>query len=424
MSAATRLKSAAHVVKAEDRLAPLHLHALVGRAGPHELLTIGDVPRGQRETHACGFLLARMNVLLVTHIRDDGDAHVRQDFHGVILRLAQLRPGTLARLGLDGLERRELNLKEGELALIPIVTPVADHVGEQRPVLISALGVRFALIPDGALDGVGNERRDHAVVKFRRTPGEAGLALGECLPVLLRGLPFRLPGHNRGVIPLLARVVSIQDVALETGIGFQHFLPHPDFSRRTTPRRVNHPHRHAEGLLQIAPEEIGDRREIRDRVRSANCPGAGHIIHRLFRLELGHRMKSQHRVGGLGNLQFGLVRVAHPPLHVRLAAGDPDLAHQHVAQRDGIFPRDLQLIRPAGFELLQFDGPLAVPGLGGDFLPAEFHRHHLALVRPAPDWHRGVTLQDHVIAEETVELHVRPRRGNGGKQRDDGKGTA
>ena len=88
------------------------------------------MPRREREASAHRFLLARMDVLLFADIRDDRDAHLRQNLHGVILRLAKLRPGTLAGLGLDGFEGRELNLKKGEVTLFPVVTPVADHVGE------------------------------------------------------------------------------------------------------------------------------------------------------------------------------------------------------------------------------------------------------------------------------------------------------
>ncbi len=90
------------------------------------------------------------------------------------LRLAQLRPGALRRLLLDRHERGELDEEERELALAPVLAPVADHRRQQGLVFMGAPGVRFALVPDRAADRIGNQRGDHAVVEVRRAAAASG----------------------------------------------------------------------------------------------------------------------------------------------------------------------------------------------------------------------------------------------------------
>ena len=65
----------------------------------------------------------------------------------------------------------DLNEQEGELPLVPCAAPAADHGREERLILFGVAAVSFALIPDYALDGIGQERGNHAVVEPARTPG-------------------------------------------------------------------------------------------------------------------------------------------------------------------------------------------------------------------------------------------------------------
>src|SRR5439155_16712743 len=116
-------------------------------------------------------------------------------------RLTQFCPIAVAGRGRDFLEgtllisvpRRELHGEEREVALAPIVPPVADQVSKQLPVLPGAVGIGFALIPDGAFDGVGNQRRYHAVVKLGRFPRRPGTTARWLLAFLFQSFGFRFP---------------------------------------------------------------------------------------------------------------------------------------------------------------------------------------------------------------------------------------
>ena len=119
-----------------------------------------------------------MNVVLVADIRNHSQAHLWQHPARQQLRLAQLRPVAVDGRGGDlvnvallvSIPRRELHREKGKIALAPVVAPVANHVGKQPAILPGPARIRFALIPDRAFDGVGRQRRDHAVVKLGRLP--------------------------------------------------------------------------------------------------------------------------------------------------------------------------------------------------------------------------------------------------------------
>src|SRR5688572_24943806 len=123
-----------------------------------------------------------MNVLGIADISDDGHTDVRKCFGGETLCFTKFSPGAVPGLIFDGHERRELHGKEGEVALAPVATPVADHVDEKRPILFGATCVGFALIPNCAFDGVGNQRRNHTLIKFTWFPRLPWTWLLELLP--------------------------------------------------------------------------------------------------------------------------------------------------------------------------------------------------------------------------------------------------
>src|ERR1041385_716485 len=168
--AAARFEALADVVEADRGFATLDAHRAKGRAGVSDLLAVRDAARGHGQAFAHGPLLRGMDVLLVAHIVDGHGAGVGKNFADELLRFAQLGPSAILRFLLDCMERRELDGEEREVTLAPILAPVADHVGEEPAILLGAAGVGLALIPDRALDRVGDERRDHAVVEFGRLP--------------------------------------------------------------------------------------------------------------------------------------------------------------------------------------------------------------------------------------------------------------
>src|ERR1700730_9111005 len=56
-----------------------------------------------------------------------------------------------------------------EVAFAPGCAPISDHRRKEGAVLICAIGITLALIPDGATDCIWRERRDHRVVKHAWT---------------------------------------------------------------------------------------------------------------------------------------------------------------------------------------------------------------------------------------------------------------
>src|SRR5262249_22380083 len=80
--------------------------------------------------------------------------------------------------------------QERGFPLLPVVAPVLDHGREQRAVLVGPAGVRLALVPDDALDGEGDQGRDHAVVQVGALePLQPGRVVQDLLarPALGRG---------------------------------------------------------------------------------------------------------------------------------------------------------------------------------------------------------------------------------------------
>ena len=63
--------------------------------------------------------------------------------------------------------------------------PILDHINEQPLILFGATGVRFTLVPNGALNRERNHRRDHAVIKFGGFPNLPRRSVGEFLALTL-----------------------------------------------------------------------------------------------------------------------------------------------------------------------------------------------------------------------------------------------
>jgi hypothetical protein len=83
----------------------------------------------------------------------------------VRLGIANLGPNAVRRFLHDRLVGRDLHDQEREIALAERVPPIGNHGRQQGSILIRASGVRFALIPDGALNGVRRQGRDHGIVE-------------------------------------------------------------------------------------------------------------------------------------------------------------------------------------------------------------------------------------------------------------------
>ena len=131
-------------------------------------------------------------------------------------------------------------------------------------------------------------------------------------------------------------------------------LAGPRLRRRASPRRVNDPDRHVPRLLEIASEEVADGREVLHRLGRTDVPLAFDGGQRRQRFLLRDAEVADPRVVGRRDLLFPVVdrllsdAQAELPLHVRLAAGHPDLADENVAKDDLVRARDRQRERAAG----------------------------------------------------------------------------
>ena len=102
-----------------------------------------------------------MDVLRFADVDRDGHAGV-EEAEGFELGFAEERPAVVGTgAGIVG----ELDEQEGEVALAEGAAPIGDEGGEEAVIVRCAGdgGVGLALIPDGALNRVRDERRNHAV---------------------------------------------------------------------------------------------------------------------------------------------------------------------------------------------------------------------------------------------------------------------
>ena len=123
-------------------------------------------------------------------------------------RLSGQPADPLGGLGLRGHEVGQLDEKEGEVALLPVVVPVGDQ-GLQLKAVEGRAGVRFALVPDRAAKRIGDQRGDHAVVQRRGGPGRSRRVLRRLRFLLLEFFPPALaaaPPAPSGQLLLVLRL--------------------------------------------------------------------------------------------------------------------------------------------------------------------------------------------------------------------------
>jgi len=147
---------------------------------------------------------------------------------------------------------------------------------------LQALGDRFALIPQHALDGVRLDRLDHGIPEDVRIVlvGEWITAPAAACSSTPTRLGSRCACRRSGLSAAAAaadlnaatlRRKAIHD-RLETCIGIQHILAHP--CRRTTraKRRRDEPDGLVDGLCKSREKQVPDGRKARHRLRRADLP--------------------------------------------------------------------------------------------------------------------------------------------------------
>jgi len=109
-----------------------------------------------------------MDIARLARIDGDGQAGIGHRRHGQRLGFAQVRPAVVGRRGAAFLEGRQADDIEGNVALLEQGAPVPDHDRQYLAVLIAALGILLALVPQDAGDRQRRDGLQHAFVQHRR----------------------------------------------------------------------------------------------------------------------------------------------------------------------------------------------------------------------------------------------------------------
>ena len=211
----------------------------------------------------------------------------------------------------------------------------------------------------------------------------------------------RFPHAGSVEIPLVSlhprRKIRIPD---------QRFAAGPRFGDRAAPVGGDDPDRHIQLPVQLAREEISDRRPSGDAFRPRHLPVGGDIGHRNRLRPLRHGQHAQlGQLSGFRPHRFALRRQLFDfQFHVGLSARDPDLSDEDVGICDrlsGTFHPHFQLQRPARRARREAEHePAVVSGPCHCRNAAQTAFHNFKRFRPPPDRNRPIPLQDGVIAEQ------------------------
>src|SRR5690606_32280034 len=263
-----------------------------------------------------------------------------------------------------------------------------DEGGEAHGVAAGEGGVGFALIPDDAAQGTGDEGGDHAVVEAAggAVAGDAARGLGRggleggagglgvgpgFFPLGAEGLVGGefLGGGARGLVEFGVGGGELGGGAV--GVGGD-----PRGDGGAADGAVEDADGHAEFLMQGEAEVVGDAAELAGGLGHGLDPGAlgagRGVAGGLFAdLELAE----QGEIGG-ADLGLGVGAVGEGPAHVGLAGGAPDFGDDRVADGVGVGAlNNVGATGGGGGQRGEVDAPGAVgAGGGGEGLGGEAHR--------------------------------------------------
>jgi hypothetical protein len=340
---------AVRVVELDGDLAVFHAARAEDRAGGRAAASVSLCERPAREPLADILLVARVDVARLADIDRHGHAEPGQGGR-LDLLLAEFGPA-VAHRGVVRIARLvvgELHEVEWKLGLPPRRAPAVHQRLHLLEVARRGAGVRLALIPKRTADRVGDERGNHAVVQAREllfvagdprllgrgrecTPvGHRGLRAGQPFPDPLEvGLEIRLPlgGGRRGFARLRGQ--------LGQSLRFLGRLrTDPRLDARAAERGVEQSDRHIQLPHDVPREEIPRGGELPYRLRRADDPrrihrfgGEGQVFARDFEMP-------DERLVRIRLLALEVRGLLHDPLHVRLARAQPDVADEHVGERE------------------------------------------------------------------------------------------
>src|SRR5688572_26362822 len=159
----------------------------------------------------------------------------------------------------------ELHPEEWKIALRESSAPIFDERLESLSIDIAlcAAGFGFALIPQSAFDGVLHERRYHSVVErggFMRVARSEWRGRASCFTAAL------FPPFEVLLIPAeVSRIYGVlpkSEKRRKTRVDRQRRAADPGCDRRTSPARMNQPHRRFQILVQLPAEVVEHCRKI------------------------------------------------------------------------------------------------------------------------------------------------------------------
>ena len=362
-----------------------------------------------------------VDVIGFAEIDDDRLAAVFDGLLGFGLAFAEFGPGAVAGGGDFGFEVGELDPVKGEVFLFPLLAPMGDHEGEEMGVFGGAIGIGFALIPDGTFDAVADDGEEDTVVEVAGAmlAGEdllraLGSADGEGFASGFGFGGFGFPVGEGGVVFGFGfgggEVFFFDDPAVhegfEMGVGFEEVTADPGFGSAAAPGVVDESDGDVEHLMEDAAVEEADGAEVADSCWGAGLPGAFEVGLGFLGADL--RDGDEADVGEFcgGDFEVGVPGGADGPLHVGLAGAEPDFADEDVGEvaGGGALDGDFGGLG-AGGDGVKGDGPFAIgTGFGSLGLAGEGDCHIGAWGIPAPDGVGVLLLEHHVVANDGGEL--------------------
>src|SRR6185369_10283352 len=99
---------------------------------------------------------------------------------------------------------------------------------------------------------------------------------------------------------------------------------------------MNETDRRLEVLVEFASKEVADGGKVRGFFGRGDDPMSRHVAERRGRRLFLDREQTYFRIPGLGERGSRVVGIAKRPLHVRLPRANPNLADQHVLDRQRV----------------------------------------------------------------------------------------
>ena len=218
-----------------------------------------------------------------------------------------------------------------------------------------------------------------------------------------------------GVAVEVAFLVHVE-CAFKASHGLCSLEAYPRLAGRAAPGAVHEPYGHVELLVELAAEEVGQRREVGHRGGGAYLPPAvvdGRVFLRRERQCVRHLQQAYERVGGIGHFLLVVEHAApalHGHFHVRLPAAQPYLAGIEVVEQGGLAVVEAYPERASAcVGNFEAEGELSfVVGLKFNFfaLQAEGYGYVCSRRCFAGNGYHCVVLQHHSACEESGQCYL------------------